>query len=77
MATICWGSPGGLTSNTLGKLEKAIGSRWLCPWYLQALLEDFRRQRQSGLPTGVTFSRMRAERVPWQRMEMVANPGGF
>ena len=31
---------------------------------MEALLEDFRRQRQN-LPVGVTFSRMRAQRDLW------------
>eukprot|EP00435_Cladocopium_sp_Y103_P047345 s619_g13.t2 len=36
--------------------------RLFAPEQLQVLLEDFRRQRQTGLPAGVTFSRMRAQR---------------
>lgn len=51
----------GPTSNTTWE---AAGR--LCRGFLQVLLEDFRRQRQNGLPSGVTFSRMRAERVLWR-----------
>eukprot|EP00434_Breviolum_minutum_P030703 symbB.v1.2.027152.t1/scaffold2767.1/size71155/1 len=52
------------------------------PEKLQALLEDFRHQRSSGMPQGVTFSRMRAERdmtIPpfnktWADDEIICHP---
>lgn len=53
----------------------------LSPERLQALLEDFRRQRQN-LPVGVTFSRMRAQRdmtIPpfnkmWASDDIICHP---
>ncbi|CAJ1362612.1 unnamed protein product [Effrenium voratum] len=54
----------------------------VCPEKLQALLADFRRQRTAGLPEGVTFSRMRAQRdmtVPpfnklWAQDDVICHP---